>query len=166
MNIELVRATKDSSSLLDNLIQYYVYDFSEVVGSDVADDGRFTLGPLDAYWEDSWRHPFLARVDGKYVGFALIHQRSRITANAGTWDVAEFFVMRKYRRRGVGAALASRVFDSCRGRWEVRQRPANNAATAFWRSVIAAYTKGRFEEAILDDERWGGPVQTFDNGVR
>src|SRR3954454_17248170 len=111
-NIELVRATRETSSALGNLFQYYMYDFSDLVGLDVSDDGRFAPRSLDSYWEDSWRHPFLARVDGKYAGFALIHQRSRITADPSIWDVAESFVMRKYRRQGVGAALATRVFDS------------------------------------------------------
>jgi len=166
MTVELVRAAKEDAPVLRRLLQYYVYDFSELVGLDVSDDGRFTTPPLDAYWEDAWRHPFLARVDGKHAGFALVHQRSRVTPDASTWDVAEFFVMRKYRRRGVGAALATRVFDTFRGPWEVRQLFVNEAATTFWRSVIGAYTKGRFEEAIIDDDRWRGPVQTFDNSNR
>jgi predicted acetyltransferase len=165
MNIELVPAAREDSAILGNLFDYYMYDFSEVVGLDVADDGRFTPPSLDSYWEDSWRHPLLARVDGRYAGFALVHQRSRITADPTTWDVAEFFVMRRYRRRGVGAALATRVFDSFRGRWEVRQVFANTAATAFWRSVIARYTKGCFEQTVIDDDRWRGPVQNFDNST-
>ena len=165
MSIELVRATRDLSSVLGNLFQYYAYDFSEIVGADVSEDGRFTHPPLAGYWEDSRRHPFLARVDGAFAGFALVHQRSRITADPDTWDVAEFFVMRRYRRRGVGAAVATLVFDSFRGPWEVRQLFANEGATAFWRRVIAGYTKGRFAETVVDDNRWRGPVQTFDNSV-
>lgn len=161
MKIELLPAPKESASVLAHLLQYYVYDFSEILGTDVADDGRFAFPPLDAYWEDDWRHPFLARVDGALAGFALVHQRSRVTADTSTWDVAEFFVMRKYRRRGVGAILATRVFDSFHGTWEVRQRFANTAATAFWRKVIDVYTSGRFEEIVIDDERWRGPVQRF-----
>ena len=30
-------------------------------------------------------------------------------------------------------------------------------------SVIAEYTGGHFEETILDNEQWRGPVQYFDN---
>jgi predicted acetyltransferase len=75
--------------------------------------------------------------------------------------VAEFFVMRKYRRKGIGAACAAQAFDLFPRRWEVRQLAANAAATAFWRRAIHRYSDGRFEEALLDDERWRGPVQSF-----
>jgi predicted acetyltransferase len=103
------------------------------------------------------------RVDAQTAGFALVHRRSRITGDTDTWDVAEFFVMRPYRRKGAGSQAAHQMFDRFRGRWEVRQLHANTAATQFWRAVIARYTRGRYSEAVCDDDRWRGPVQAFDN---
>ena len=55
------------------------------------------------------------------------------------------------------------LFDRFPGRWEVRQKAENSRAIAFWRRVIDRYTGGRFEEEVLADERWHGPVQRFDN---
>jgi predicted acetyltransferase len=159
----LHRAPISDACTLAQLFQYYVYDLSDVVNADLDVDGRYTLPSLDAYWVDPWRHPFLVRVEGKLAGFALVHQKSRITGDMTTWDVAEFFVMRKYRRQGVGAAIATQLFDSFRGAWEVRQLLANQAATSFWRRVIGDYTRGQFTEITLDDERWRGPVQSFRN---
>ncbi|MEO7032545.1 MAG: GNAT family N-acetyltransferase [Polyangiaceae bacterium] len=166
MNVELIRAQREAAPVLANLFQYYVYDFSEVIGAEVAEDGRFASRSFQAYWEDPWRHPFLARVAGHYAGFAFVHQRSHLTADPAVCDVGEFFVLRKYRRRGVGSALARQVFELFPGRWEVRQLLANEAATRFWRSVIADYTEDRFQEATLDTDRWRGPVQSFDNAAR
>jgi predicted acetyltransferase len=103
------------------------------------------------------------RVDAEPAGFALVHRRSRITGDADTSDVAESFVMRPHRRKGVGSQAAVDLFDRFRGRWEVRQIHANVAATHFWRAVIARYTGGRYTEVTYDDERWRGPVQAFDN---
>jgi predicted acetyltransferase len=163
MQIELSPATIDEAAIVANLFHYYVYDFSEFGDLDVGADGRFVVPPLDAWWSDAWRHPYLVRVDGRVAGFALVQQRSRLTGDERTWDVAEFFVMRKYRRRGVGTAAATRLFDSHRGQWEVRERASNLAAIAFWRGVIAAYTNGTFRETLVDDERWRGPVQSFQN---
>jgi predicted acetyltransferase len=51
-------------------------------------------------------------------------------------DIAEFFVMRKYRGGGVGAQAAASLFDRFPGRWTVRQQLTNPAATAFWRKAI------------------------------
>ena len=163
MPIDLVRASVEEAAILTNLFQYYVYDLSDVVDTALGADGRFVLPSFEAYWSDPWRHPYLVRVDGTVAGFVLVHQRSRLTGDDKTWDIAEFFVMRKYRRHGVGTAVATRVFNSFRGKWEIRELKANAAAIAFWRSVIATYTKGDFTETLLDDERWRGPVQSFQN---
>jgi predicted acetyltransferase len=159
--ISLDPARKDERLVLDNLFQLYTYDWSERLPLDVGDDGRFDGYPLDAYWRDDWRHPFLIRVDGKPAGFALVSARSRLTGTAGVSDMAEFFVMRRYRRKGVGFAAASAVFDRFKGPWEVRQRPDNADATSFWRRVIARYTNGSYQEDVWNDASWTGPVQRF-----
>jgi predicted acetyltransferase len=163
MSIVLYPAAVADAATLARLFQYYVYDLSDVVNADLGADGRFALPALDAYWAETWRHPFLVRVDDQLAGFALVNQKSRITGDTTTWDIAEFFVMRRYRRRGVGTAIATQLFDSFRGPWEVRQLQANHAATSFWRRVIDEYTRGQFNEIALDDERWRGPVQSFRN---
>jgi predicted acetyltransferase len=77
-------------------------------------------------------------------------------------DVDNFFVLRKYRRKGVGAAAAMRTFDMFPRKWEVRELAKNAAAIAFWRRTVAEYTRGRYVEVTFDDERWRGPVQSFD----
>ena len=142
-------------------MQLYSYDWSELGPLDVGDDGRFADYALDGYWLEDWRHPFLLRVDGKLAGFALILGRSRLTGMAGVFDMAEFFVMRRYRRKGVGLAAATGAFDRFQGPWEIRQRPENVAATAFWRRVIGEYTGGKYEEVYWKDPAWTGPVQRF-----
>jgi predicted acetyltransferase len=161
MNVSVRPAGIDERPALENLLQFYIYDFSEIVGGDVGNDGRYKERSLAPYWEDAWRHPFLIRADEKLAGFALIHQRSRITGDASTWDLAEFFVMRRYRRHGIGSLVAMRLFEMHRGNWEIRQRNENGIATAFWRHVVDEFTGGKFEEAHYDDDAWQGPVQFF-----
>ena len=75
--------------------------------------------------------------------------------------MAEFFVMRKYRRQGVGRTAACAVFDRFTGAWEIRQRQDNLDATAFWRRTIAGYTGGQYREVQWNDGTWTGPVQLF-----
>lgn len=159
--ISLTPAATDERAALESLMQLYSYDWSELGPLDVGDDGRFADYPLDGYWQEGWRHPFLLRVDGKLAGFALILERSRLTGAAGVFDMAEFFVMRRYRRRGVGFAAASAAFDRFKGPWEIRQREENVAATAFWRRVIGQYTGGNYDEVHWKDATWTGPVQRF-----
>ena len=159
--MELVPAARSGKAVLRNLAEYYVYDFSELLGLDVGEQGEFGGDRMDRHFEDPLCHPFFIRVDGKLAGFALHEGRSRLSGEVGVHDVAELFVMRKYRRLGVGERAAVALFDKFAGPWEVRQVRANVAAAAFWRKVIDRYTRGVFEESTLDDETFRGTVQRF-----
>ena len=167
MTIALDAVVSADVPVLNRLMQLYVYDFSEIMDLDVADDGIFFSGQTTGtYQPEPWRHAFLLRVEGRLAGFVILDEKSRITGDPEVMDVAQFFVMRKYRKKGVGAAAATRAFDLFPRKWEVRQTSTNVAATAFWRATIARYTHGRFEEVVLDDERWRGPMQSFDARAR
>jgi predicted acetyltransferase len=155
--VQIAPSAAEERDVLSALLQLYVYDFSEMLGLDVEDDGRYHGPPIEG------RDAFLVRVDGKLAGFALVLGKSRLTGEEGVHDVAEFFVLRRYRRSGVGEKAARWLFDRYPGRWEVRQKAANVRAIAFWRRVIDRYTGGRFDEEALDDERWRGLVQRFDS---
>jgi predicted acetyltransferase len=161
METLLVPAQRHHLPVLANLFQLYSHDFAEVVPLFVGDDGRFAVPALEPYWQDPSRHAFLIRVADHWAGFALAHQCSRLTDDRGTWDVAEFFVMRGFRRSGVGARAAAELFARFPGRWEVRQIHANTIATAFWRHAIAGFTGAAVVETVHDTDRWQGPVQTF-----
>jgi predicted acetyltransferase len=163
--MELVPATRDDKPVLLALNEYYTYDFSELLGLDVGEDGAFGGARLERHFADPRCHPFLIRVDGKLAGFALHEGRSRLTREEGVNDVAEFFVLRKYRKHAVGARAAFALFDRFTGPWEVRQVRANVGATAFWRKVIERYTKGAWEELEWDDERFQGVAQRFERSV-
>jgi predicted acetyltransferase len=147
--------------LLENLAQLYSYDFSEVLATHVDENGRFGDVDLTPYWVDAWRHPFLLRVDDKLAGFALISERSKITGKSGVFDMTELFVLRRFRRHGVGRAAAFAAFDRFGGPWEVRQREENPNATAFWRRAIDEYTRGDYEETRWVRPQWSEIVQTF-----
>ena len=147
MRIE-ISAAPDALAVVRNLFALYAHDMSEFVGFDVEDDGRFALPvSLASYWEGpgaSQCDQFLVRADGKLAGFALVR---RIATNPVTYDMGEFFILRKYRRSGLGRHVACGLFDRFAGDWEVREIPSNTAARAFWRRIIADYTLDEFTEA-------------------
>ena len=163
--VSLTLAVEAERPLLQNLAQLYVYDWSEFLGFDVGASGRFGDLALAPYWFDAWRHPFLVRVGDTLAGFALIDERSKITGASGVTDMTEFFVLRKFRRRGVGLAAAFAAFDRFKGRWEVRQRPENPDATTFWRRAIGQYTRGHYEESQWERPAWTELVQSFSTGT-
>ena len=158
-SVSVVRAERSQEATLGNLMELYAYDFSVIASLEVDESGRFPPYPLATYWEDASRFPFLIRSGDRLSGFALLQRTSRLAG--ADWDMAEFFVLRKHRRAGVGREAARVLFAGHPGTWEVRQRSENVEATSFWRQVIGAYTGGRYTEVMVDDERWRGPVQRF-----
>ena len=148
-SVEIVPQPSAQQPLVAQLFELYLYDFSEWSGGDVDDDGRYGEDRLPLYWIEPARHPFLFRVDGHWAGLALVRE-------GVPHDMAEFFVMRKYRRGGVGTEAARNVFARFAGAWQVRQMRFNPQATVFWRRAIPV----PFE----DDENEDGPLQRFTIG--
>src|SRR6476469_4374051 len=105
-------ATVEEQAVVAQLPELYLHDVSEFTAAEVGDDGRFVYHHLDRYWAEPDRHAFLVRVDGRLAGCALVR-------SGAPHDMAEFFVMRKYRRGGVGAAAARALFARFPGEWQV-----------------------------------------------
>jgi predicted acetyltransferase len=169
MKIEVSPASIHEKATLQNLMQLYLYDFSEMAGDEVDDTGRFSYAYLDRYWTEPERHPFLVRVDEKLAGFVLVRQAPSLVggapeSGATCTQMAEFFILRKYQRQGIGARAARALFDRFPGRWEVCEIPDNIAARDFWRKMIGEYTGGDYQEYFLENEQWRGPVQVFEAG--
>jgi predicted acetyltransferase len=136
-HIELVSVSREQEPLLANLLQLYIYDFNEILDLDLEADGRFAYPHLPLYWSEPDRHPFLVIVEGKLAGFALVKAGSEPTIH----DMAEFFVLRRHRRRGVGTRIAHQVWRRFPGPWEVRVMDANVAAQHFWAHAISSFTR-------------------------
>ncbi len=141
----LAKAGRESEALLRNLFEHYAHDMSEWFDLDVQPDGRFAFDVSKFWAGDS--EVFVARDGAAIVGFAII---------GPGFDMREFFVLRKYRRRGVGRGMADSIWNQRPGPWQVRVLEANRPAVPFWRAAIAAHTGGLFteEERVVNDRRW------------
>ena len=106
--VDVIQATIEEMPVVANLLELYAHDFSEFHSVEPGPDGRFEYPDLPLYWSETGRHPFLVRVDGKLAGFALIRETLPVSGSNSIWDIAEFFVLRAYRRGGVGT-------ESCQG---------------------------------------------------
>lgn len=163
VHVELQPARLEEKPALRQLLELYSYDFSEFSDDEVDEHGLFGYPYLDHYWTEPDRYPFLVRVNGQLAGLALVRMASYFPDRASSICIAEFFVMRRYRRRGVGTRVAKLLFEHFHGHWEIAQTVQNVAAQAFWRKVISDYTGGDFSETVLNSETWRGPIQEFDN---
>lgn len=160
-NVQLIRATFKDHDTLFNLAQFYQYDFTEFLPGDLDEDGSFPYINVRFYLQPG-RQAYLARVDERLAGFVLVDEHVPHRGGTGRY-LAEFFVLRRYRRQGVGRAMAVQTFDRYKGYWEIAEVGPNTPAQGFWRAVINEYTNGRYKEVITREEGLDIVWQTFDS---
>ena len=147
--------------VLRQLLELYQYDMTEFWPQDLNEHGEYGFVGVERYLRNPKLRAYLFLVDGKYAGFGLVDPDVSLPENE-FW-MGQFFVLKKYRRLGVGREGARFIFDQFRGKWEIGQVPLNQPARSFWLRIIAEYTNGNFVEHELHDKRWNGYLQCFDN---
>ncbi|MBD7978434.1 GNAT family N-acetyltransferase [Serpens gallinarum] len=151
VTLELVPTEREQMPLIRNLYQFYLYESSDWEQEDVEVDGRFYIHDehLVRYWQEPGWSAQLLLVDGFIAGFLLI-ERSELPG-VDALELADLFILKKYRRQGIGRALATQVLMSGEDNWLVRFYGQDEIALAFWRSVLADLPRP-VEALELDDE--------------
>ncbi len=156
--------------VLENLIQLYIHDFSELFAGtprgNLSDDGRYAIDiPVERWWQRDDHLPLLFRLQGKLAGFALLNATPHGMAPVDH-NVAEFFVVRKYRRAGLGTAAAHALFSRYPGRWEAAVMRGNAGARAFWQRCIASHPQlAGMADAESSNFTWDGTIFRFEIAV-
>jgi len=165
-HVDIIEVNEDQKSILRQLIELYEYDFSEFTERDVNEYGFYGYKYFDHYWTDENRYPFFVMIDKKYAGFVMINNHCYLLKDDKAKSIAEFFIMRKYRRKGIGKEVATKIFDMFRGDWEVLQHGNNDPSKMFWKRVIEEYTQGNFELLEVETVKWKGQGYIFNNSGR
>ena len=139
--IEAVPASQ--KQILARHFQFYLNEHAAFTGKG-PQDGVFRYRWLDAYWQAGERRwPFWMRRGDDVVAFAFI----RFDDDDKHYELAEFFVVNRYRGQGHGDRLAKDVIQRFDGAWKLNQVKTNKRAIAFWRRVIGEITN--YTEAPL-----------------
>lgn len=161
MDIKIVPVPIEEKTILADLLEAYFSELNTFKALAKDKHGKFGYKYLDLYWQENKRFPFFIKVDGELSGFALVNEQGHINSN--TMTIAEFFILPKYRRQGIGKYTAFKIFSMFPGQWEVAEAIKNIPAQLFWRSIIRECTIGEFIETVMDNEKWRGPIQQFNN---
>ncbi len=136
MKIELKRVKEEEKTILGHLLELYNYDFSEFEDTDVNALGLYGYSYLDCYWTGDRRYAYFIKVDGNLAGFIMVCDYCYVTKDRDTLFLSEFFVMKKYRRKGIGEYAAKTVLKKHKGKWELTMHPKNRTSLKFWEKVI------------------------------
>jgi len=147
--IKTIRAEEEHVPILTNLSRYYTYDVSEFAselhGYEIGEDGHYAECVRE-YWEDPTVDALLLQADDEWAGFALV--KYHLNNKETNYEIAEFFVARKFRRKGIATQFAHQVFNTYPGEWEVNVWPKNPLAVAFWTSSISRYVNREIEPVL------------------
>ena len=161
--MEVISAAPEQEPVLANLLELYTHDFSEFVDVKLGADGRFGYQHLPLYWADGKRYPFLIRADGRLAGFVFVRRGSDISSDPDVWDMTEFFIVRNFRRLGLGATVAFRIWEKFPGRWEVRVMDRHHHAKAFWAHAISRFLGRQAESILLEKDKVAWRVFSFES---
>ena len=166
VKVTLEEAGPEAVPVLRRMMQLYLYDLGTIDGWNISADGVFgNPEKIERFWTERGRRSFFIYADTALAGFALIRDEATY-AGPGTHEISEFFVLRKFRRLGVGEEAARMLFDLAPGPWELSQLASNVVAQQFWRAVIDRYTGGKFSETDEahdhDGWPWHGRVHRFE----
>lgn len=158
--ITIIKAKKADKDILKRLLQLYLHDFSEFATKDdpygkLSKNGEFEYPYLDRYWEETGRIPLFIHYGEDIAGFALINKVS-IQDRPLDYSMAEFFILRKYRRGNVGSEAVQKILSTYSGQWEIPVTSYNIPAQNFWKKALRGV--GGFEEEKISNDHWDGPV--------
>jgi predicted acetyltransferase len=155
------RVDRSHDATLQNLFEHYLHDMAEWFQFDYAPDGRYAYDP--AFYRDNGAEVWFAYVGEIPIAFAVVGSAQAFIDDADAKDLDEFFVVRRYRRSGVGRDFARQVWDAYSGRWVVRVFQGNVPALPFWRGAIAEYTDHAYREEVRSIRERPWSYFTFDN---
>lgn len=146
--IKLIPATLEDYPIIQNMARFYVYDMAEYMGKEAGwempEDGLYACLDFKKYWQDKNAFPFLIRYGDELAGFVIVDKKGSSTSI--DFNMAQFFIVRKFKNKGIGQHVAHRCFKQFAGIWEVMVIPGNEGAYRFWRATIKKYTHNNFTE--------------------
>jgi predicted acetyltransferase len=134
----------EEKEILKNLLEKYLYEFSQYDNRDVNNFGLYGYSYFDHYWVEDNRLPFFIKVDDKLVGFAMVNDYPEVRIETD-YTMSEFFILYKYRRLGIGSYAVRHILDQFKGKWQLKYHSKNVTSEKFWIKVVNEYTNGKYE---------------------
>ena len=151
-------SSQDKPHLKTMLLDYFKeIDNSKIVQTE--NDETIDYPFLDSYWNEVGRLPLKVLYQNEWIGFALVNEWTTVKEFDAEKSIAEFYVQKESRRKGIGKAIAFQLFNQFKTKWEIRQSSTNLSAIKFWRAVVNEFTRGDFLEIKTETE----VIQLFDS---
>lgn len=142
MDIENVRVEKielQNKEILKNVYQFYLHDMSEYNNEDIDSIGLYDVDFLNLFWGEEGLTAFFIMIAEKVAGVILLQSGKWAPPSGEDYYISNFFVLKKYRRNGVGRKALKELFALYPGKYMLGQIPSNKLAINFWKSVYSRF---------------------------
>lgn len=133
----------------DRLVHAYEFEFSLLTGKEPRADGSIAPDTVLGGDVQGWIWWRMGRPAG--LAATIDHGDHR--------EVAEFYVVPRWRGLGQGREQASALFGTAPGRWVVKQLATAVEAQAFWRKCLSSLPCQELSESECLDPYWGRVVR-------
>jgi len=136
MEIYLSPVQPSERDTLFMLNQYALFDESHTDNNEMHEGGLFHYPGFERYMSDPLWQAFFIREKGteKILGIAQIH--AEVEHAAEGHYLAQFMVMPKYRKCGIGRKAAQLCLDMYDGYWEIHPSSGSGRTFSFWQMMV------------------------------
>jgi predicted acetyltransferase len=156
VNVYIEEVLLNEEHILRNMFEFYDYEFSQYLNFEVDKEGLFRRAPVTEYLSKDEYKSFFIKSTGTLLGFVIV----KTTNSKLSFEIEQFFILKKYNGKGIGKQAAIQIFDRFKGNWKVTQVESNYPAQEFWRNVIRSYSNNSYRESNDDKRR---SIQEFNN---
>ena len=137
-----------------DLFQLYLSDLSQYNHNIVVDEkGLYPASWIDTDWDLPEFIPLRIEQNQSTCGFIILSKKP--LSKPGTeWCIQEFFILRKFRNRGIGRASIEQLFATYSGSYSMAVMKDNVPAKLFWEEALdlmgIQYKKEKHSEEGID----------------
>jgi predicted acetyltransferase len=156
VSVRDARASKSDRLWIGNIYREYLDDLSALstgIFPVLGEVGHREPDQIARWFGDRNAYPLVILKTAEPVGFAMVsHHQVPAGLPVVEYRMAEFFITRASRRLGVGRTAVNLILNRFAGRWEITEYLRNPDAVSFWRRVVAGYTRGSYQERVINGE--------------
>ncbi len=150
--IKLVPITYESENIFKNLMTLYLHDLSEYTNDlKINDVGLFEYEGIEFYFKEEDLKPFFIYYEENIAGFVLLNS-GKFTPKNAEFCIHEFFILKSYRKKGIGTEAINKLLEKYKGKYIVAQLAENKPAISFWHNYYTNNNINYIEnERVIDD---------------
>jgi len=165
VSVRDARSSKSDRLWIGSIYREYLDDLSALstgIFPVLGEVGHREPDQIARWFADRNAYPLVILKTAEPVGFAMVaHNHAPPGPPVVEYRMVEFFITRTNRRLGVGRTAVNLILNRFAGRWEITEYLRNPGAVSFWRRVVAGYTRGSYQERVINGE----VRQVFDSRI-